>query len=108
METTNKKIPKIRKRKKHFIDIAYVRESLNEVQKHFPEINKQLTDYREELDDTVKKNMIAAYRYLNRILQEKKDIFHKDVSNPFYTKYRLAYKRRFVFMFEKSIFNQFA
>ncbi|MCP5493615.1 MAG: hypothetical protein H7A23_03600 [Leptospiraceae bacterium] len=80
-DASSKKNPEFRKKSQHFIDIFYIKESLNEVQKNFSEINSQLTDRREDLNDTVKDNMISAYRYLNRILYEKKDIFLKDVSS---------------------------
>jgi hypothetical protein len=51
---------------------------LHDVQRHFAAINALLTCRRDEFTDMVRQNMVAAYEYLDAIVQDNLDLFSDD------------------------------
>lgn len=56
------------------LDLAKIESSLRELQRVFPEINKELFDRRDPLDDEVIENMMAGYALVDRLVCERVDI----------------------------------
>ena len=55
--------------------LGRIEEELLDVQQHFPSINAVLRSRRDDFTDTVRQNMIAAYQFLDAIVQDGVDLF---------------------------------
>ncbi len=57
------------------LNLPAIEASLRELQRKFPQINKELFDRRDPLDDEVIENMIKGYALVNRLILDGVDIF---------------------------------
>ncbi|PNG25666.1 hypothetical protein [Methylocella silvestris] len=57
------------------LNLAAIEAALREVQRVFPQINKELFDRRDSLDDEVIENMMQAYALVDQLLTDRVDIF---------------------------------
>jgi hypothetical protein len=57
------------------LNLPAIEASLRELQRKFPQINKELFDRRDPLDDEVLENMLSGYVTVNRLLVDGIDIF---------------------------------
>ena len=55
--------------------LARIDEELSEVQRYFPAINAVLNSRRDEFTDTVRQNMLAAYEFLDAVVNQDLDLF---------------------------------
>jgi hypothetical protein len=60
---------------RYLFEIDRIAQSLKQYQKAFAEINPQLSLHREEFTDSILENILAAYEYLNGLLEQKIEIF---------------------------------
>jgi hypothetical protein len=56
-------------------NLAAIETALRDVQRAFPQINKELIDQRDPLDDDLLNNLIAGYAMVDRLLSDTVDIF---------------------------------
>jgi hypothetical protein len=57
------------------LNLPAIETSLRELQRKFPQINKELFDRRDPLDDEVLENMLEGYAMVNRLILDGGDIF---------------------------------
>jgi hypothetical protein len=57
------------------LHLGRIAEELRDVQSHFPAINALLNSRRDEFTDTVRQNMLAAYEFLDAIVNNDLDLF---------------------------------
>lgn len=57
------------------LNLPAIEASLRELQRKFPQINKELFDRRDPLDDEVIENMLQGYVLVNRLIRDGVDIF---------------------------------
>ncbi|ACK51571.1 conserved hypothetical protein [Methylocella silvestris BL2] len=57
------------------LNLAEIERALREVQRVFPQINKDLFDRRDPLDDEVIENMMQGYALVDQLLTDRIDIF---------------------------------
>lgn len=57
------------------LNLPAIEASLRELQRNFPQINKELFDRRDPLDDEVIENMLEGYALVNRLILDGVDIF---------------------------------
>lgn len=55
--------------------LGRIDDELREIQRHFPAINALLTSRRDEFTDTVRQNMVAAYEFLDAVVNQDLDLF---------------------------------
>jgi hypothetical protein len=55
--------------------LGRIDDELREVQGHFPAINAQLKLHRDDFTDTVRQNMLAAYEFLDSVINDALDLF---------------------------------
>ena len=58
--------------------VGRIEDEVHDVQRHFAAINAMLTCRRDEFTDMVRQNMVAAYEYLDAIVQYNLDLFSDD------------------------------
>jgi len=64
--------------KRQRLRVGRIEDELHDVQRHFAAINALLTCRRDEFTDMVRQNMVAAYEYLDAIVQDNLDLFSDD------------------------------
>jgi hypothetical protein len=57
------------------LHLGRIEEELSDVQRHFPAINALLNSRRDEFTDTVRQNMLAAYEFLDAVVNDNLDLF---------------------------------
>ncbi len=57
------------------LHLGRIEDELRDVQRHFPAINALLNSRRDEFTDTVRQNMVAAYEFLDSVVNEDLDLF---------------------------------
>jgi hypothetical protein len=57
------------------LNLPAIETSLRELQRAFPQINKELFDRRDPLDDEVLENMLEGYAMIDRLICDRVDIF---------------------------------
>jgi hypothetical protein len=55
--------------------LGRIEDELCDVQRHFPAINALLNSRRDEFTDTVRQNMLAAYEFLDAVVNDDVDLF---------------------------------
>jgi len=55
--------------------LGRIEDELRDVQRHFPAINAVLNSRRDEFTDTVRQNMLAAYEFLDAVVNDELDLF---------------------------------
>jgi hypothetical protein len=55
--------------------LGRIEEELREVQRHFPAINAVLNCRRDDFTDTVRRNMLTAYEFLEAVVDDDIDLF---------------------------------
>jgi hypothetical protein len=55
--------------------LGRIEDELRDVQRHFPEINAALDCRRDDFSDTVRQNMLAAYEFLDAVVDDGLDLF---------------------------------
>jgi hypothetical protein len=53
-------------------------DELRDVQRHFPAINAVLSCRRDDFNDTVRHNMLAAYEFLDAVVKDDLDLFSEE------------------------------
>jgi prophage maintenance system killer protein len=72
------KSKKFEKTKKLRLNLPAIIDALEGVKHNFSEINRQLTLKREDFNDDVMNNMIAAYQYLDDMIAKNTDMFSEN------------------------------
>ncbi len=57
------------------LNLAAIESALRELQRVFPQINRDLLDRRDHLDDEVILNMLDGYAFVDQLISERVDIF---------------------------------
>ncbi len=57
------------------LHLGRIEDELRDVQRHFPAINALLNSRRDEFTDTVRQNMLAAYEFLDAVVNDDLDLF---------------------------------
>ena len=57
------------------LHLGRIGDELRDVQRHFPAINTVLNCRRDDFSDGVRRNMLAAYEFLDAILEDGLDLF---------------------------------
>ena len=57
------------------LHLGRIDDELRDVQRHFPAINALLNCRRDEFTDTVRQNMLAAYEFLDAVVNDNLDFF---------------------------------
>lgn len=60
------------------LHLGRIDEELHDVQRHFPAINAMLNSRRDEFTDTVRHNMLAAYEFLDAVIEDDLDLFSNE------------------------------
>ena len=60
------------------LHLGRIADELGDVQRHFPAINATLNCRRDDFTDTVRENMIAAYEFLDAVVDQGLDLFSRD------------------------------
>jgi hypothetical protein len=60
------------------LHLGRIDDELRDVQRHFPAINALLHCRRDDFTDTVRKNMIAAYEFLDAMVAQDLDLFSRN------------------------------
>ena len=60
------------------LHLGRIADELHDVQRHFPAINATLNCRRDDFTDTVRENMIAAYEFLDAVVDQGLDLFSRD------------------------------
>ena len=58
--------------------LGRIEDELVDVQRHFPAINAALNLRRDDFTDIVRQNMIAAYEFLDAVVQQSVDLFSEE------------------------------
>lgn len=58
--------------------LGRIEDELIDVQRHFPAINAVLNLRRDDFTDTVRQNMVAAYEFLDAVVQQDVDLFSEE------------------------------
>ena len=60
------------------LHLPRIEAELQDVQRHFPEINASLTCRRDDFNDTIRQNMLSAYEYLDALIKDDVDLFSNE------------------------------
>jgi hypothetical protein len=60
------------------LHLRRIDDELRDVQRHFPAINAMLNSRRDEFTDTVRQNMLAAYEFLDAVVNDGLDLFRDE------------------------------
>lgn len=65
-------------RKRLRLHLGRIEDELRDVQRHFPAINAALNCHRDDFTDRVRQNMLAAYEFLDAVVDDSLDLFSDD------------------------------
>lgn len=60
------------------LHLGRIEDELRDVQRHFPAINAALNCRRDDFTDTVRQNMLAAYEFLDAVVDDEVDLFSRE------------------------------
>ena len=67
------------------LHLGRIEDEMGDVQRHFPAINAVLNCRRDDFSDTVRQNVLAAYEFLDAVVDEGLDLFSKRGSKRSYS-----------------------